>query len=97
MHLKLHVLFTQIILAYAQWYEKEPKQQTTTSVDTEDASKSIPARSATECVLKCQRKLEEGYFIEKKQQCFCLHNKEQELFSAEIQSLDGALYQEHRV
>ena len=93
----LTLLFTQIILAYAQWYEKEVKQKTTTSIDTEDASKPIPARSSIECVLKCQRKLQEGYFIEEKKQCFCLLNEEQELFLEEIQTVDGALYKEHRV
>ena len=97
MHLDLYVHFTHIILAYAQWYEKEVKQQTTTSIYTQDASKSIPARSPIECVLKCQRKLQEGYFIEEKRQCFCLNNKEQKIFSDEIQSVDGAFYQEHRV
>ena len=88
MHLNLYVYFTQLYVVYTQWYEQEVKQQTTTSVDTQDASKPIPARSPIECVLKCQRKLQEGYFIEEKRQCFCLNNKEQKIFSDEIQSVD---------
>ena len=97
MHLNLYVYFTQLYVVYTQWYEQEVKQQTTTSVDTQDASKPIPARSPIECVLKCQRKLQDGYFVEEKQQCYCLQSKEQELFSDEIESIDGALYQTHRV
>ncbi|XP_066919733.1 uncharacterized protein [Clytia hemisphaerica] len=94
----LAVFFTQIILVYPQWYEKDlTNQPKTTSIDTKDDSKPVPARSPIECVLKCKRNLQQGYFIEEKQLCFCFQSKEQELFSDdENENLDGASFQEHR-
>ncbi|XP_066929606.1 uncharacterized protein [Clytia hemisphaerica] len=94
----LAVFSAQIILVYAQWYEKNLiNQPKTTSIDTKDASKPVPARSPIECVLKCKRKLQKGYFIERKQLCFCFQSKEQELLlDDENENLDGASFQEHK-
>ena len=41
----------------------------------------------------------DGYFVEEKQQCFCLLNKDQEIFSQDENenSNDGVLYEEHLV
>ena len=66
------LLSTHFHLVYCQWYVGEEKQQTTTSIDTEDASKPIPATSQIQCVLRCQRDLRNGYFVKDKGQCFCL-------------------------
>uniref|UniRef100_A0A7M5WQ49 Uncharacterized protein n=2 Tax=Clytia hemisphaerica TaxID=252671 RepID=A0A7M5WQ49_9CNID len=94
----LAVFLTQVIVIYAQWYEKDlTNQPTTTSIDTKDASKPVPARSPIECVLKCKRNLQESYFVEEKQLCFCFQSKEQDLFpDDENENLDGASFQEHK-
>ena len=84
------LLLTQATVVYSQWYFGEEKQQTTTSIDTKDASKPIPVTSPVECILKCQRKLRESYYVEDKGQCFCLESEDQRIFSPQI--VKGLLY-----
>ena len=81
---------TKIALVYCQWYVGEEKQQTATSIDTEDASKPIPATSPIQCVLKCQRSLRKSYFVADKGQCFCLKIEDQNILSNE--KVDGIFY-----
>ena len=97
--MRLVLLFAKFVFVYSQWYEKEPGGQTIKFNDTEDATKPIPARSPTECILKCQQISMDGYFIGVKEQCFCLLDKNDVLFSSEDEKkeMEGHLFVEHRV
>ncbi|XP_066916651.1 uncharacterized protein [Clytia hemisphaerica] len=86
------LISTRLFFVYSQWYLGEEKQQITTNLDTENASRPIPAKSPTECILKCQRKLRKSYFVKDKEQCFCLKEENDSIFSNEI--LDGILFEE---
>ena len=86
----LLLLITQAAVVYSEWHVGEEKQQTTTSIDTEDASKPIPATSPVECILECQRKKRESFYVEDKGQCFCLESEDQKIFSPQI--VKGFLY-----
>ena len=87
------LLLTQATVVYSQWYFGEEKQQTTTSIDTEDASKPIPATSSIECILECQQRLRASYFVEDTNQCFCVLSENDTLISKEGETLDGVFYQ----
>ena len=94
--MQLVVILSNLCFVYCQWYLGEEKQQaTTTSIDTEDSSKSIPAQSPTQCVLKCQRHLKEGYYVKQKGQCFCLKDEEQRIYAKEDNA--GILYHQFEV
>ena len=81
--MELVIILSSLCLVYSQWHLGEEKEQTTTSYDTEDVSKPIPAQSPTQCILKCQRKLKEGYYVEEKSQCFCLEDADQAIYATE--------------
>ena len=88
-----HFIFlTKIAFVYSQWYFGEEKQQTTTSIDTEDASKPVPATSSIECVLECQRKLRASYYVEDTNQCYCVLSENDKLSSNQNETLDGVFY-----
>ena len=71
---------SNLSVVYSNWHSGEIKQQQTTSiVDKEDSSKPFPATSPVECILECQRKLRESYYVEEKGQCFCLKSAEQQM------------------
>ena len=96
---KVLILLTVLItLVYCQWYVSEEKQQTTTSIDTEDASKPIPATSPIQCILKCQRKWMDGFFVEERNECFCVLKEDDVLLSNEDgEDLAGKFYKENEV
>ena len=93
----LYFLLSKFVLVHSQWFLGEEKQQTTTNSDTMDASKLISATSPTQCVLKCQRKLKKGFFVEEKKQCFCLNSENEMIFSHHQTTVDGMLYEKHEV
>ena len=89
--MELVIILSSLCLVYSQWHLGEEKEQTTTSYDTEDVSKPIPAQSPTQCILKCQRKLKEGYYVEEESQCFCLDEADQAIYA--IEDNVGIFYQ----
>ena len=91
----LIILLPQFCFVYSQWFSGEDKQQTTTSIDTENASKPIPATSPIQCILKCKRKWMNGFFVGERNECFCLKSEDQKIFSDE--NSDGIYIQEHEV
>ena len=91
----LVLIISNLCLVYSQWQVGEEKQQITTSIDTEDVSKPIPAQSPTQCILKCQRKLKEGYYVKEKSQCFCLDEADQTIYA--IEENTGILYHQIEV
>ena len=94
--MKVFVFLTQVIVVYSyKCYVGEERQQTTTSIATADASKPISATSSIQCILKCKRKLMDGYFVKERSECFCSKSENQEIFSDE--NSDGIFIQEHEV
>ena len=94
----LYFLLTKFVLVYCQWYVGEEKQQSTTSIDTEDASKPIPATSPIQCILKCQRKCKKGYFVKERNECFCVSSENVQIAPQHHQEpMEGLLYEEHVV
>ena len=94
------VFLSQIALIQTQWYEGQNFEKTTTNIETGsgEVSKPVSASSPIECVLRCQRQFMDGYFVEEKQQCFCLLNKDQKIFSQdENEEQNGVLIEEHMV
>ncbi|XP_066918516.1 uncharacterized protein [Clytia hemisphaerica] len=81
---------TNITLVYSQWFSGEEKLQATTNTDKEDVSKPFQATSPIQCILKCQRRSREGYFVENKEQCFCLKSEDQKILSDE--KVNGIFY-----
>eukprot|EP00111_Clytia_hemisphaerica_P001987 TCONS_00005600-protein len=88
------LLLTKVAFVYSQWYLGEEKQQTTTNIDVEDASKPVPTKSAIQCILKCQRRLRASYFVENTNQCFCVLSKNDKLVSNENGTLNGTFYEQ---
>uniref|UniRef100_A0A7M5WK27 Uncharacterized protein n=1 Tax=Clytia hemisphaerica TaxID=252671 RepID=A0A7M5WK27_9CNID len=58
----LIVFVCQLCFVYSNWYSGEEKQQTTTHLDTEEASKPISTSSPIECILECQKTVKESYY-----------------------------------
>ena len=77
--MQLYLLMSKVVLVYSQWYLGEEKQQRTTSIDRNDASKPFPGTSPIQCVLKCQMKLKQGFFVEQEKQCFCVDDEKKSL------------------
>ena len=86
----LSVLLTKIVWGYSKWYSGDTK----TSIDTgvESSLKLTSARSSIECTLRCQRKVMKSFWVDEKEQCFCVRNQEG-IGTKEI--LNGVLYQAH--
>ena len=84
------VLVCQLCFVYSKWYLGEKKQQTTTSIDTKDASKPVPVTSSIECILECQKTFKGSYYVEKGNQCFCLKSETQKVFSGK--KVEGIFY-----
>ena len=74
----------------------EEKQQTTTSIDTENVPKPILATSPIECILKCQRKLKRSFFVEERNECFCVEDEKEVILDHQT-PVDGVLYKQHQV
>ena len=89
------LILTKIPLVYSQWYLGEEKQQTTTSIDTEDASKPFPSTSSTQCILKCEIKGMKSFYVADRKECFCLKNETQEILSADAPKMNGMIYKNH--
>lgn len=93
MEMIIFILLLQPMLVYSQWYLGEEKELT--SDDAEDLSTPIPATSPIECILECQRKLRESFYVEDRNQCFCLKSEMQKIYSK--QKNDGILYRQEKV
>uniref|UniRef100_A0A7M5X5Z3 Uncharacterized protein n=2 Tax=Clytia hemisphaerica TaxID=252671 RepID=A0A7M5X5Z3_9CNID len=83
---------TQLVVVYSQWYPGKENQFSTTTDPTVYASKPVPAKSAIQCVLKCQRKLRASYFVENTNQCFCVLSENDKLVLSSIGNLNGMFY-----
>ncbi|XP_066910072.1 uncharacterized protein [Clytia hemisphaerica] len=90
----LIVFVCQLCFVYSNWYSGEEKQQTTIHLDTEEASKPISTSSPIECILECQKTVKESYYVEKENQCFCLKNEDQKIFSRK--KAEGIFYASKR-
>ena len=74
-------LLNRFLAVQCQWYEV--KQHQIETLGNELASKPLPARSSTECILKCRIKCMESFFVAKEKQCYCLSSHEMPNFEAE--------------
>ena len=83
------ILLNHFLTVHCQWYKATQHQNETSG--NELPSKSLPARSPIECILKCHIKCMESCFVEKKNQCYCLSRNEKP------NSEEGVLYQENNV
>eukprot|EP00111_Clytia_hemisphaerica_P019709 TCONS_00058171-protein len=91
----LYLLLSKFVFVYSQWYVGEEKQQTLTSIVTEDASKPVPAQSPIQCVLKCRRKQKKSFFVKAKNECFCVEEENRGFGTDQESSIEGMLYKEH--